>query len=254
MITILSPAKKMNDQVPYGNDHYTLPQLIEDSKILVEELQKHSPEELSQLMQISHDIATMNYERYIRWDTPFTPQNASQALFAFKGQAYQGLKAHDFSQEDITFAQDHLRILSGLYGILRPRDLIMPYRLEMGTKLINPHGKDLYEFWNNKITKALNKALSSHDQKVVVNLASNEYFKSIKPGQLKADIVTPVFREEKGNQYKTIAVYAKIARGMMTQYIIQNRIDDPRDIKGFDWQGYAFTPSMSTESKWIFVR
>ena len=130
----------------------------------------------------------------------------------------------------------------------------MPYRLEMGTKLINPRGKDLYEFWNDKITKALNEALSSHNQRLVVNLASNEYYKAIKSGQLKADIVTPIFREQKGDQYKTIAVYAKMARGMMTRYIIQNRIDNPQDIKGFDWKGYVFTPSMSTENEWVFVR
>lgn len=254
MITILSPAKRLNKKTEPSSEDYTIPWFLEDSKVLVDELRKLSPDELSELMNVSRNIAELNYERYLRWTTPFTPLNASRALFTFKGQAYQGLKAEDFTDQDVAFAQDHLRILSGLYGLLRPLDLIQPYRLEMGTALENPGGKDLYEFWNNKITQALNEALSDHKQKVLLNLASNEYFKSIHPDRLEATIITPVFKEQKGEQYKTIAVYAKMARGMMTRYIIRNRIDDPRDIKGFDWEGYVYSPDMSAKNKWVFVR
>jgi uncharacterized protein len=254
MIAILSPAKRLNNVTEASSDNYTLPRFLEDSKVLVDELRKLSPDELRELMNVSRDIAELNYERYLRWATPFTPLNASHSLFVFKGQAYQGLKAEDFTDQDIAFAQDHLRILSGLYGLLRPMDLIQPYRLEMGTPLNNPEGKDLYGFWNTKITQALNEDLSDHEQKVLLNLASNEYFKSVHPGRLEADIITPVFKDQKGNQYKTIAVYAKKARGMMTRYVIRNRIDDPHDIKGFDWEGYVYSPGMSTENKWVFVR
>ena len=254
MITILSPAKKLNEDKKNSLADYTVPQFLEDSKVLVDELRKLNPDEIRELMNVSRNIAELNYERYLRWSTPFSPENATHALFTFKGQAYQALKAEDFTNQDVAFAQDHLRILSGLYGLLRPLDLIQPYRLEMGTALKNSRGNDLYEFWDDKITGALNEVLSDHKQKVLLNLASNEYFKSIHPDQLEATIITPVFKEQKGDQYKTIAVYAKMARGMMTRYIIKNRIDDPRDIRGFDWEGYVYSPSMSTEGKWVFVR
>jgi hypothetical protein len=254
MITILSPAKKLNEQPKASPENYTVPQFLDDSEVLVEELRKFSPEQLQDLMNISRNIAELNYERFLKWSRPFTPENASPALFTFKGQAYQGLKADAFNDLDVAFAQDHLRILSGLYGLLRPMDLIQPYRLEMGTYLENPRGKDLYSFWADKITRALNESLSDHKQKVLLNLASNEYFKAINQKVLESDIITPVFKEKKGNQYKTIAVYAKMARGMMTRYIMKNRIDDPRDIKGFDWEGYVFSPEMSTEEVWTFVR
>lgn len=254
MITILSPAKKLNERQKSSPENFTVPQFLEDSEILVEELRKFSPDQLQDLMNVNRNIAELNYERFLRWSTPFTPENATHALFTFKGQAYQGLKAEEFDDRDVAFAQDHLRILSGLYGLLRPLDLIQPYRLEMGTSLENPRGKDLYSFWGDRITRGLNETLSDHKQKVLLNLASNEYFKAIKPKELEADIITPVFKEQKGNQYKTIAVYAKMARGMMTRYIMKNRIDDPEDIKGFDWEGYLFSPGMSTEDVWTFVR
>ncbi len=254
MITILSPAKKLNENQQASSDKYTVPLFLDDSEVLVEKLRKFSPEQLQELMNVSRNIAELNYERYLRWTTPFTPDNAVHALYAFKGQAYQGLKAEDFNDQDVAFSQDHLRILSGLYGLLRPLDLIQPYRLEMGTSLENPRGKDLYSFWGDKITGALNEALSDHKQNVLLNLASNEYFKAFNPKRLEAGIITPVFKEQKGDQYKTIAVYAKMARGMMARYIMRNRIDDPQDIKGFDWEGYVFSAEMSTENVWTFVR
>jgi cytoplasmic iron level regulating protein YaaA (DUF328/UPF0246 family) len=254
MIAILSPAKKLNEKPPVFLEKSTIPIFLEDSKILVEELRKLSPEEISRLMNVSRNIAELNYERYFKWSTPFTQKNASHALFTFKGQAYLGLKAEDFSRDDIEFSQDHLRILSGLYGLLKPLDLIQPYRLEMGTSLKNPRGKNLYEFWNDKLTSALNEELSGHKQKVLLNLASNEYFNAINTEKLEADIITPVFKEKKGNQYKTIAVYAKTARGVMVRYIIRNKIDDPRDIKDFGEEGYVYSPEMSTSGKWVFVR
>ncbi|MFW6101797.1 MAG: peroxide stress protein YaaA [Bacteroidota bacterium] len=254
MITILSPAKKLDEENQFRSNEYTIPRFLEDAKVLVDELRELDPDQLAELMNVSRNLAELNYERYLRWKTPFTPLNARHALFIFKGQAYQGLRAEDFTEDDVAFAQNHLRILSGLYGLLRPLDLIQPYRLEMGTALQNPRGKDLYEFWNVKITQTLNEALSEHQQKVLLNLASNEYFKSIHTDALEVGLITPVFKEQKGDQYKTIAVYAKKARGMMTRYIIQNRIDDPQEIKGFDWEGYLYSPEMSSENKWVFIR
>ncbi len=254
MITILSPAKKLDKKVHPPVSDYSLPEFIEDSRLLVEELRKLSPDELVQLMDVSRKIADMNYERFARWHTPFNPDNASRAVMLFNGQVYQGLKAEDMSPEDLRFAQQHLRILSGLYGILRPLDLIQPYRLEMGTKLTNPRGKDLYAFWGQRLTQNINEAMEGHECKVLINLASNEYFSSIDAEKLEADIVTPVFKERKGNQYKTIAVYAKKARGLMSRFIMQNRIETPESIKAFDQEGYIYSPERSSEKQWVFIR
>lgn len=254
MITILSPAKKLDKKTERSIGQATVPSFLEDSKELIDELRQLSPEKISSLMNVSRKIAELNYERFARWQPPFHKDNATPAVFLFNGQAYQGLKAETLDDGDLYFAQDHLRILSGLYGLLRPLDLIQPYRLEMSTKLSNPRGKDLYAFWGEKLTRAINEALSKHESKVLMNLASNEYFKAIKPQMLEGDIITPVFKEKKGTQYKTVAVYAKTARGLMTRYIIENRIEDPEAIKGFDEQGYLYSPEMSNEKEWIFIR
>jgi len=254
MITILSPAKKLDKKTDRAIGQTTTPAFLDDSRELIGELRKLSPEEISRLMNVSRQIAELNYERFARWEPPFHQDNATPAVFLFNGQAYQGLQAETLSDDDLFFAQDHLRILSGLYGLLRPLDLIQPYRLEMGTKMRNPGGKDLYEFWGGKLTRAINEALSQHDSRVLMNLASNEYSKAIRPQVLDADIITPVFKEKKGNQYKTVAVYAKTARGLMTRYIIENRIEDPQAIKGFDEQGYLYSPEMSDEKQWVFAR
>jgi cytoplasmic iron level regulating protein YaaA (DUF328/UPF0246 family) len=190
----------------------------------------------------------------MNWQMPFTKKNAKQALLAFKGDVYTGLNAETFTEDDFEFAQQHLRILSGLYGVLRPLDLIQPYRLEMGTKLTNDKGKNLYEFWDKKPTQALNKQLTSLDSSTVINLASNEYFNAIDKSGLKANIITPVFKDYKNGKYKIISFYAKKARGLMSAYIIKNKLQEPSQIKKFNVDGYYFEPQGSTENEWLFLR
>jgi cytoplasmic iron level regulating protein YaaA (DUF328/UPF0246 family) len=199
-------------------------------------------------------LGALNYDRFARWKTPFKQNNAKQALFAFQGDVYTGMQAETFSADDIRFAQQHLRILSGLYGLLRPLDLMQAYRLEMGTSFANSQGKNLYEFWDKTITLALNKQLKAINSSVVINLASQEYFSSVKPDLLKADIITPVFKDKKNGQYKIISFFAKKARGMMSAYIIKNRILTPEAIRKFDVAGYKFNKAMSCERDWVFTR
>jgi len=254
MITIISPAKKLDFKSEIRTKEFTSPDLLNYSKILINELQKLNPVDIVKLMNVSNDIANLNFERNLSWRLPFTVNNARQALYSFNGQVYLGLDAKTLSEDDVLFAQDNLRILSGLYGVLRPLDLIQAYRLEMGISLKNPKGKNLYEFWGEKITNIINKELISHKHKVLINLASNEYYKSVKPKLIKGEIITPVFKEAKGNDFKTIAVYAKTARGLMSRFIIQNKIKNPEDIKSFDISGYLYNQDLSTPKQWVFIR
>lgn len=254
MIAILSPAKKLDKNTERETEVYTTPQFLDDSRELVDVLRDYSPDQLGRLMNISRQLAEVNYERFARWHTPFTRDNAHPAVFLFNGQVYQGLEAENLRDEDLAFAQDHLRILSGLYGLLRPLDLIQPYRLEMGTRLSNSRGRDLYAFWGEKITAALNESLAGHSSKVVLNLASNEYYKALQPGKIEGDIITPVFKEKKGDQYRTVAVYAKKARGLMSRFILENRIDEAEAIQSFEEEGYVFSPQQSSQKEWVFVR
>ena len=254
MITIISPAKTLDFKVNVQTKHHTQPIFLDDSKILMNELRKLNPKDIAKLMSVNDSIASLNFERFLSWKLPFTSDNAKQALLAFKGQVYVGLDAKSLSEEDLIFAQDQLRILSGLYGVLKPLDLMQAYRLEMGIPLSNPKGKNLYEFWGTKITDAINDELSKHKQNVLINLASNEYYKSIKSSLIKGRIITPVFKELKGNEYKVITVYAKTARGYMSRFIIQNRIENPEDIKAFDTEGYLFNRDLSTQDEWVFTR
>jgi cytoplasmic iron level regulating protein YaaA (DUF328/UPF0246 family) len=205
-------------------------------------------------MGISDKLGVLNYDRYQEWSTPFTEDNAKQAVLAFNGDVYTGLDANSFKADEFKFAQKHLRILSGLYGLLKPLDLMQPYRLEMGTKFANQRGKDLYQFWGETITEALNKQLKSVKSDVLVNLASNEYFKSVKPKLLNAEVITPVFKDWKGDKYKIISFYAKKARGLMAAYIIKNKLTDVEAIKGFDYEGYCFNEGMSSAKEWVFTR
>jgi cytoplasmic iron level regulating protein YaaA (DUF328/UPF0246 family) len=205
------------------------------------------------LMSISPKLGELNANRFQTWQLPFTPGNAKQALLAFKGDVYTGLDADTFSESDFAFSQKHLRILSGLYGVLKPLDLIQPYRLEMGTKLGNARGPNLYHFWDNKLTESLDKELESDDN-VLINLASNEYFKSVKVKSLKARMITPVFKDMKNGQYKMISFYAKKARGLMSAYIIKNKLEEVESLKGFDSEGYCFNPDMSKGDEWVFTR
>jgi hypothetical protein len=254
MITIISPAKTLDFKSEVQTSINSQPGFLHDSKILMKELVKLNPKDIVRLMKVNNDIANLNFERNLSWKTPFTTDNAKQALLAFRGQVYVGLDAKTLSEDDLVFAQNNLIILSGLYGALKPLDLIQAYRLEMGIALKNPIGKNLYEFWGTKIGEFLNNELAKHKNKVLINLASNEYFKSIKPKLINGEIITPIFKEAKGNEYKVITVYAKTARGLMSRFIIQNRIETPEDIKAFDTDGYLFNRDLSSEKEWVFIR
>jgi len=254
MLLLISPAKTLDFETPAPTTDFTQADFLKESKQLISELRVLAPHDISQLMSISDKLGALNFDRFASWKTPFKPSNAKQALFAFQGDVYTGMQAENFSTEDIEFAQQHLRILSGLYGLLRPLDLMQAYRLEMGTGFANSRGKNLYEFWGDSITKAINKQLAILGSKVVINLASNEYFSAVKPKLLNADIVTPVFKDKKNGQYKVISFFAKKARGMMSTYIIQNRISEPEAIQQFDVAGYTFSAELSKEREWVFTR
>ncbi|MBY5963748.1 peroxide stress protein YaaA [Marinobacter nauticus] len=253
MLMIISPAKTLDYESPLATETHTQPDFLDDACELIDQLKELEPHQVSNLMSISDKLGQLNAERFQTWHTPFTPDNARQAVLAFKGDVYTGLDAESFSNEDFSFAQKHLRILSGLYGLLKPLDLMQPYRLEMGTRFENTRGKDLYAFWGSKITDALNQLLAS-DDKVLVNLASNEYFKSVQKKHLDARLVTPQFKDWKNGQYKMISFYAKKARGLMCRYAIQNRITQADDLKGFNLEGYYFSEDQSDNNNWVFLR
>lgn len=257
MLTILSPSKTQDytdDVVDPTAIRHTEPALLAESQTLVELLRQQSPDELGQLMNVSDNLAALNHERYQHFSPPFTPNNARQALLAFRGDVYTDLAVEEYGPEDFAFAQDHLRILSGLYGLLRPLDLIQPYRLEMKTKLGNPRGSNLYEFWGNRLTEQLNAALTEQSHPTLINLASNEYFRAVNEKVLNAPVVTPVFKEDKNGQLKTVAIYAKRARGKMTNFIIRERIDDPQQLKTFSEDRYEYHEPLSSEQEWVFIR
>ena len=253
MIIVISPAKTLDYESPLPTDRYTLPDYLDDSAELVETMRRYSALDIAEIMKVSMKIAELNHARFADWHTPFTPENARPAIFAFKGDVYDGIDAYSLDEETLDFLQDHLRILSGLYGLLRPLDLMQPYRLEMGRKIENPRGKNLYEFWGNKITDALN-ALLAQDDGVLIDLASNEYFKAVKTKALEGRIITPQFKDWKNGQYKMISFYAKKARGMMTRYIAENRLTDPEAIKDFDTAGYHYSEELSQGDDWVFLR
>lgn len=254
MLVVVSPAKNLDFDTQIPVSEHTQPVLLSDAATLAQECKALTPADLSSLMKISDKLATLNANRFAEFSTPFTPENARQALFAFNGDVYTGLDAHTLSADDITYAQQHLRILSGLYGVLRPLDLMQAYRLEMGTRLANSRGKNLYEYWGNTVTTEVNKALAAQGDNVLVNLASNEYFKSVKPKQVDGMIVTPVFKDKKNGQYKIISFFAKKARGLMARYIIQNRVDDVAGLKGFDTDGYYYSDAQSSATELVFLR
>ncbi|MBZ9611095.1 peroxide stress protein YaaA [Rheinheimera maricola] len=254
MLLLVSPAKDLDYQ-PLAKDlTVTQPEMLEQSQQLANICKTLTPADLSSLMHISDKLAGLNAARFAQWQQPFTEQNAKAALFAFNGDVYQGIDALSLSDDDITFAQQHLRILSGLYGVLRPLDLMQPYRLEMGTKLANPNGKDLYAFWQERITTKLNQQLQALDSDLVVHLASQEYFKAVKAKQLNARLVTPVFKDFKNGQYKIISFFAKKARGLMARYIIQQRITEASQLKHFDLAGYQFSAEQSSANELVFLR
>lgn len=251
MLTILSPAKTINIEKQELVTDYSIPIFLQNSEHLVSELKKYSPKRLSTLMKINSKLAQLNYERYQAWNPHFNPENAKQTLLSFKGDVYTGINAETFNQDDFNFAQDNVAILSGLYGILKPLDLMLPYRLEMGTAFKTRKWKNLYDFWGNKITEAINEMLNDD---VLINLASLEYFKAIDNDLLNARIITPVFKENRNGTYKFVHVFGKKARGLMTRFIVQNKIIDPEQIKLFDLKGYYFNDNLSKGDQWVFTR
>ena len=254
MLIVISPAKTLDFETPPKVPTFTIPDFLDDSAELIDELRSYEPYRLGDLMGISPKLADLNSNRYHNWSLPFTADNAKQSVLAFKGDVYAGLDADNLDVDDLQFAQAHLRILSGLYGVLKPLDLMQPYRLEMGTKLKNRRGKDLYDFWDDRINKILNDELAGQDSPVLVNLASNEYFKSVQAESLNARIVTPTFKEERNGEYKFISFTAKKARGLMSRYIIRNRLAEPDDLRGFDLEGYRYNDALSDTDSPVFTR
>ncbi|MBU3004708.1 peroxide stress protein YaaA [Paraglaciecola arctica] len=254
MLVVISPAKNLDYDTPAITNTFTQPEMLDDSQRLIKHCRKLSPAKIGSLMKISDKLAGLNADRYAGWHTPFDRNNAKQALLAFNGDVYSGLDANTFCQDDFDYAQQHLRILSGLYGVLRPLDLMQAYRLEMGTKLDTGKNKNLYQFWDDRISKKLNEAIDTQGDNVLINLASNEYFKAVKPKVLNAEIYTPVFQDCKNGQYKVISFFAKKARGMMARYIIQNRLTDVSELKNFDTAGYQFSQEKSKGNELVFTR
>ncbi|QHM73956.1 peroxide stress protein YaaA [Mixta intestinalis] len=254
MLMVISPAKTLDYTTPLATNRYTQPALLEKSQQLIDVARQLTPAAIASLMHISDKLALLNAGRFNDWHPDFTPDNARQAILAFKGDVYTGLSAENFSEADFDFAQQHLRMLSGLYGVLRPLDLMQPYRLEMGTKLANPHGKDLYSFWGDTLTQALNEALAAQEDDVLINLASDEYFKAVQPKHIHGRIVKPIFLDEKNGKFKVISFYAKKARGLMCRYIIKNRLTEAAQLTNFDLDGYFFDEANSHGDELVFKR
>jgi uncharacterized protein len=259
MLLVLSPAKSLDFETPLPissgtQQEWTQPDFLEAASRLNATLRQLSPEDLSELMHISPTLGELNFRRNLDWHVPFTRDNARPALFAFTGDVYQGLSARELNEQDLAFAQRHVRILSGLYGLLRPLDLIQPYRLEMGTALRHETGKSLYAFWDKKLALRLREELLAHKEQTLINLASTEYFKAVSLKALNVPVISPVFKDYKNGQYKIISFYAKRARGSMAAYIIKNRINRADDILGFDVDGYHYSKSDSTPQTPVFLR
>ena len=255
MLTVIAPAKTLDYESNLPTDNFSVSSHLTKTKILIRELRTKDPEKLSGLMGISEKLAFLNFERNMNWSIPKKPSDSSrQALFAFKGDVYLGLDALSLEKKDIKFAQDHLRILSGLYGILKPLDLIAPYRLEMGTKLIVGDNNNLYEFWGNDLTESINRDLKNQNNKTLINLASVEYFSSINKNNLSGQVISPIFKDYKNGEYKIISFFAKKARGMMARFIIDNKIDDPKDLQSFDVSKYKYNKKESTDLFPVFFR
>ncbi len=255
MLIIISPAKILNTKPQELVSEYTIPDCLDKSQIVIDRARELSIEDLMDLSKVNHNIAKTNFDRFYNWSLPFTTENAKQAILTFNGEVYNGLDAKTLSQADFAYIQDHLRILSGVYGVLRPLDLMQPYRLEIGSKLAVGKASNLYKFWGDVITEKLNEALEkSGNPKVLVNLASGEYFKLVNKAKLNAQVIDVEFYETKNDKLKTIVVYTKKARGMMARFIVQNQIEDPELLQGFNEEGYWYSPQLSAEDKLVFVR
>ena len=254
MLMLLSPAKTLDYETPVTTNSFSIPDYLGKSSELVKVLKQKSFLDLMELMQVSQKIAELNVERFNQWKLPFSTENAKQAVLAFKGDVYTGLDASALSENRLAYTQSHLRILSGLYGLLRPLDLMQPYRLEMGLKLTTKKGENLYQFWGEKITDALNVLLAKQDEPVLINLASNEYFKSVQKKNLDGRLITPEFKDWKNGKYKMISFFAKKARGLMVRYAIDHNIQKAEVLQNFDYDGYHFNLELSQADKWVFSR
>lgn len=253
MLVVISPSKKLNfESAPKLET--TEPRFLRETEKLISIAKKLTQKQLSELMGISDKIAELNYHRFRQFSLPFTPENSCAAIYAFKGDVYDGLEVESLSEKSIHFADKHLRILSGLYGLLRPLDAMQAYRLEMGVALKNENGKNLYRFWDNKIRHILEEDVKAQGDDVLVNLASNEYFKALQPKQFYGRIITPNFKEQKKDQYRTVMIFAKRARGAMARYIIENQLSNPEDIKQFNIDGYVYNSEISSDDEWVFTR
>ena len=255
MITLIAPAKRLDYDSDLSVEDFSIAEHLKESKKLIKELQKKSPEHLSSLMGLSENLSILNFERNMNWQVPKKPSNeVRQAIFAFKGDVYVGLDSETLSKSDIKYAQKNLAILSGLYGLLKPLDLMYPYRLEMGTKMKNENGKNLYEFWGNKITTSINALAKKNNSKGIINLASVEYFSSVKTENLDLPVYSPVFKDFKNGKYKIISFFAKKARGSMARFVIQNKIKNPADLNKFNLDGYKYSAKDSSEYSPVFLR
>ncbi len=254
MLILLSPSKTLDFHGKAATSHFTLPDFLPESETLVEGLRKKSVKQLASMMKINPKLAQLNFERYQEWHVPFSPKNAQESLFMFKGEVYNGLKADSLSEDDLLFAQKKLRILSGLYGLLKPLDLIQPYRLEMGTKWKTRSWKTLYDFWGDKITENILRQLGEEKDNLLVNLASNEYFEAVKPEKLSCRIITPTFKDYHNGSYKFMTAYGKKARGMMARFIIRKRISKAENLKLFEEDGYYYNDQLSEGDHWVFTR
>lgn len=254
MLVVLSPSKTLDYDSQPQTDQFTQPDFLDDSEQLIDILRDYDVDELRDLMDISEKLAVLNVERYDTFSTPFSPENAKPAITAFTGDVYRDFRLDDYDSDDFDFLQQHARILSGLYGLLRPLDLMQPYRLEMGTRLENPRGKNLYEFWGHKITDAVNAALDAQGDDVLLNLASNEYFDSIDTDALDGRVLNVNFKDFRKGKYKVITFYLKRLRGTMTDWMVRNRVTDPEGLKGFNERNYYFSEEHSTEDEYVFLR
>ncbi len=253
MIAILSPAKRLDAEPEENLNDFTRPVFEEQAAKLVDEARQYDVDGLKGLMNISDKIAELNHQRFAEWHQQPSPEEGKRALLAFQGDVYKGLDAASLDEKGWELAQQELRVLSGLYGLLRPKDLIMPYRMEMSTSLPNEKGKDLYSFWGGRLTEHLKEELAGHDQKVLVDLASQEYSKAVDKKALGARVITPKFMERKGNDYKTVAMKAKRARGLMARFMLDQELKDPEGLKAFDREGYLFNESLSKGDLWVFT-
>lgn len=254
MLLVVSPAKNLDYETPLVTDKYSQPELLAHSQLLIDQCKTLSPADIASFMGISDKLAGLNAARFGQWSQPFTPDNARPAVMAFNGDVYGGLDARTLSDDDLDFAQAHMRILSGLYGILKPLDLMQAYRLEMGKKLATERGSNLYQFWGNIITEQLNQAISAQGDDVLINLASTEYFKSVKKKNVNATIITPAFKDWKNGQFKMISFFAKKARGLMARYIIENKVSTLDELKQFAVAGYQYSDDLSCGNDWVFTR